>query len=125
MKFKERIKSYKFWVSLSASLVLLLQTLGKAFNFQISADVIDGITMAVCGVLVALGLVEKPKRAESLTEIDVNEIDKQNKQENSEDSLTCTNIKGTAEENLLSQKVNQKKNESKNLFQSIDMIFQI
>lgn len=115
MKFKERIKSYKFWVSLSASLVLLLQTLGKAFNFQISADVIDGITMAVCGVLVALGLVEKPKRAESLTEIDVNEIDKQNKQENSEDSLTCTNIKGTAEENLLSQKVNQKKNESKNL----------
>lgn len=60
MKFKDRIKSYKFWVALSASIVILLQALGEAFNFSISESIINGITVGFCGVLVVLGVIEKP-----------------------------------------------------------------
>lgn len=61
MKFKDRIKSYKFWVALSASLVILLQALGEAFNFTIPEEIINGITTGFCGVLVVLGIIEQPK----------------------------------------------------------------
>ena len=61
MKLRERIKSYKFWVALSASLIILLQTLGKAFGFEIDAEIINAITMAFCSVLMVFGIVEKPK----------------------------------------------------------------
>ncbi|MDD4408605.1 MAG: phage holin [Clostridia bacterium] len=60
MKFKDRVKSYKFWVALSASLIILLQTLGEAFGFTISEKVIDGIVMGFCSILVVLGIVEHP-----------------------------------------------------------------
>ncbi|MDD4816058.1 MAG: hypothetical protein PHQ62_02865 [Clostridia bacterium] len=60
MKLKDRIKSYKFWVALSASLVILLKTLGSALNFEVSEEIINGLIMGFCGVLVVLGVVEKP-----------------------------------------------------------------
>ncbi|MDD3397154.1 MAG: phage holin [Clostridia bacterium] len=69
MKFKDRIKSYKFWVGLSASLVILLQALGDAFGFTIQNEIINGITMGFCGVLVVLGIVEQPKIETELEEM--------------------------------------------------------
>lgn len=57
---KQRIKSYKFWVALSASVILLLKTLGQAFNFEIDGEIVNAIIMAFCGVLVVLDIVEKP-----------------------------------------------------------------
>lgn len=63
---KERIKSYKFWVALSGAIVIFVKALGDAFGFEISADVIDGVIMGFCGVLAAMGLVEKPTK--SITE---------------------------------------------------------
>ena len=60
---KQRLKSYKFWVALSGAVVIFVKALGQAFGFEISADVIDGIIMGFCGVLVAMGLVEKPTKS--------------------------------------------------------------
>ena len=57
---KERLKSYKFWVALSGAVVIFVKALGQAFGFEISADVVDGVIMGFCGILVAMGLVEKP-----------------------------------------------------------------
>ena len=62
MKLQERIKSYKFWVGLSASLVFVLQWIGKAFGFEISAEIVNGITMGFCSVLMVFGFVEKPNK---------------------------------------------------------------
>ena len=65
MKLQERIKSYKFWVGLSASLVFVLQWIGKAFGFEISAEIVNGITMGFCSVLMVLGFVEKPNKKQN------------------------------------------------------------
>ncbi|MBO5310315.1 MAG: hypothetical protein J6A98_03870 [Clostridia bacterium] len=59
---KERLKSYKFWVALSGAVVIFVKALGQAFGFEISADVVDGVIMGFCGILVAMGLVEKPAK---------------------------------------------------------------
>ena len=60
---KQRLKSYKFWVALSGAVVIFVKALGDAFGFEISAEVIDGVIMGFCGVLVAMGLVEKPTKS--------------------------------------------------------------
>lgn len=70
---KERLKSYKFWVSFSGAVVVLLKTLGQAFGFEVNESVIDGIIMGVCGVLVAMGLVEKPKPLNTQEEKNIDE----------------------------------------------------
>lgn len=68
MKLKDRIKSYKFWIALSASLVILLKTLGDALNFEVSEDIVNGIVMGFCGVLVVFGVVEKPTTSQEIAE---------------------------------------------------------
>lgn len=87
MKFKDRIKSYKFWVALSASLVILLQALGDAFGFTIPENIINGITMGFCGVLVVLGVVEQPKLEKELEEL-YSEGTEENKKANEDDKLS-------------------------------------
>ena len=74
---KERLKSYKFWVSFSGAVVVLVKTLGQAFNFEVNENVVDGIIMGVCGVLVAMGLVEKPQ-ADSNSPKQTDDNEKQN-----------------------------------------------
>ena len=54
------MKSYKFWVALSGAVVIFVKALGQAFGFEVNPEVVDGIIMGFCGVLVAMGLVEKP-----------------------------------------------------------------
>lgn len=91
MKFKDRIKSYKFWVGLSASIVILLQALGDAFGFTVSEEIIQGITMGFCGVLVVFGVVEQPKVEKELNElfnaeeIEIEEIQKNKSKQNQKD----------------------------------------
>ena len=65
---KQRLKSYKFWVSLSASVILLVNSLGNLFGFKIDEVAMESVIMAFCGVLVVLGFVDKPKENQSTTE---------------------------------------------------------
>lgn len=53
--FKEKLKSYGFWLSLSGAVVIFLQALG----LKIEKPVIDGIVNAFCGILVVLGIISK------------------------------------------------------------------
>ena len=59
MKLLERMKHYNFWVALAMAVILLLNTLSKAFNFNIDEGLINDIIMAILGTMVVLGFVQK------------------------------------------------------------------
>jgi len=107
MKFQDRVKSYKFWVALSASLIILLRTLGEAFGFTISEKIVDGIIMGFCSVLVVLGIVEYP--------VDKNKDDKGNIENKDDKENIGNNVeqKSKAESNKLEVKKNEYKSENK------------
>lgn len=56
-----RFKSYTFWVSLSSAVIILAQSVASLFGFTFETSLIENSIMAVCGVLVVLGIVKKPK----------------------------------------------------------------
>ena len=65
MKFKELIKSYSFWTTLAGAVVVLVQVLGRIFNFNIPNELVNDLIMAIAGILVALGIVNMPKKSET------------------------------------------------------------
>ena len=65
---KDKIKSYSFWTALSASIILLVNSIGNLFGFKIEETLISNIVMSVCGVLVVLGVVNSPKNKEQKIE---------------------------------------------------------
>ena len=60
----KKIKKYSFWTGLSAAVVMLLNSLSKAFDFSIDNQIVEDVIMAICGVLVALGIVCLPVKEE-------------------------------------------------------------
>ncbi len=72
--FFKRIKSYGFWVSLSAALVMLLTSLGKAFGFEVQNEVVEDCVMSVAGFLAVFGIVslsdKKPNTNDEVDDID-------------------------------------------------------
>ena len=61
MKFKDLIKTYSFWTTLAGAIVVLVQVLGRIFNFIVPNDLVHDLITAIAGVLVALGIVTMPK----------------------------------------------------------------
>lgn len=57
MNMKNRIKTYAFWVALSSAVVILLQSIGKLFGFEVESSTIENVIMSICGVLIVLGIV--------------------------------------------------------------------
>ncbi|MBQ9786040.1 MAG: hypothetical protein IJW25_01070 [Clostridia bacterium] len=55
------IKSYKFWVGLAGSVGLFLTAISENLGIVINAEGVKEIIMAFCGVLIAIGIVQKPK----------------------------------------------------------------
>lgn len=56
-------KNYGLWVSLTAALLLVIQTVGAVFGFQLAPEKYEEITAAVnalLGVLVVLGIISNP-----------------------------------------------------------------
>ena len=67
MKLKNLMKSYSFWTALAGALVILVNSLGAVFGFQIEEKLISDIVMAVAGVLVAFGIVTLPASTKDIT----------------------------------------------------------
>ncbi len=67
MKLKNLMKSYSFWTALAGALVILVNSLGAVFGFQIEEKLISDIVMAVAGVLVAFGIVTLPASTKDKT----------------------------------------------------------
>lgn len=85
MKFKQLIKSYSFWTTLAGAIVVLVQVLGRIFNFSISNDLVHDLIMAIAGVLVALGIVTLPKVASETDDIENKESEEKADEEKTEE----------------------------------------
>lgn len=55
-----KLKSYSFWVSLSGALIIVAQSIGKAFGFEFDEAVVNNIITSICGALVVLGVISSP-----------------------------------------------------------------
>ncbi|WP_438491001.1 phage holin [Paenibacillus sp. IHBB 3054] len=61
---KSKWRNYGLWVSLTAAVLLGVQTVGAIFGFQLAPEKYDEATAAVnaiLGILVVLGIVSNPK----------------------------------------------------------------
>ncbi len=57
MNLKNKLKSYNFWISVSAGVVLIFQLICEVFNLNISSDIMLSILSGLCGLLVIAGVV--------------------------------------------------------------------
>lgn len=65
---KQKLKSYKFWISASSALFLVCEAVLKIFGVTISEDSFMTVINAVLGVFVLLGIVSVPKKSEKTDE---------------------------------------------------------
>lgn len=62
MTFKEKLKSYNFWISLVSALILILNILGDKFNFTVDPNLVIDLSTALCSIFVILGIISIPKQ---------------------------------------------------------------
>ncbi len=55
---KNKLKSYSFWIALISAVLMLIQ----AFGWKINIPVLREALIAVCGLFVMLGLINKPTK---------------------------------------------------------------
>jgi len=78
----KKFRNYSFWIALTGTIVILVQSIGNIFGFEIQNGVIENLIMSICGVLVVLGIVIKPKDNPNTDEENSTknkDIDKENK----------------------------------------------
>jgi len=93
MKNKNKFKSYSFWMSVCASVVLVINNLAKAFGFNFQSDVFTATVDSVCGVLVVLGILtmsKKDKTAKSDQEITAEQKSSKNSKKDQPENLSQT-----------------------------------
>lgn len=59
---KNKFKTYSFWMSVCAAVVLVINNLAKAFGFSFDNEVFTQIIDSVCGVLVVFGVLTISKK---------------------------------------------------------------
>ena len=93
--FFNKFRSYSFWVSLSAAVIILLNALGKLMGFTIENKIVEDVIMSVAGLLVVLGIVTNTSTNsgddQNENEMQLDEQDK--KQEENDDTFEDENEK--------------------------------
>ena len=56
---KDKIKTTSFWLSLSGALVIIADCVSKIFNLNVFSGYVKDVVIAICSVLVLLGIVTK------------------------------------------------------------------
>ncbi len=84
-------RSYGFWMSLCAAILLVVQTILHRFEIQIDQPFVQEIISAVLAVFVILGVISKPK-AENTNNIIIEEADFENNDYENNDYLTDKTI---------------------------------
>lgn len=79
----KKLNNYKFWMSLFAAVIVLINALGSAFGFAVNEIAITSIFTAVLGVFVTLGLIKKENKESEKTSQNSDD----NSTKNNEDSL--------------------------------------
>lgn len=70
MDLKYKVRTYNFWISLAAAILIVLRLLGQYFGFVVDSNLFMDIATAVCGVLVILGIIIMPASAQNTTKTD-------------------------------------------------------
>lgn len=65
---KDKLKSYSFWMSVSAAVVLVVNNIGKHFGFYVDNDIIAEIVDSICGVLILFGVLTMTKEEKKSNE---------------------------------------------------------
>ena len=79
-----KFKTYAFWLALSSAVVILVQSFGKLFGFEVESSTIENVIMSICGVLVVLGIVSKSGSTENNDEVE-KENNKANDEKNTDE----------------------------------------
>ena len=109
---KEKLKSYRFWVSLASAVLLLVQAIGSPLGLSVDEETYMSIVNSVLGVFVVLGIISHP--AQNLFAKNKETADKE-ENINAEDE-TDRIEENNMEENVGKDTVNsQKENEAHNL----------
>jgi len=58
---KDKLKSYSFWMSVSAAVVLVINKIGKHFGFYLDNEIVAEIVDSICGVLILFGVITMTK----------------------------------------------------------------
>ena len=110
-KLLERMKSYSFWISFSGALVLLINCIGKIFNFQIDNKIVEDVVMSIAGLLVVLGFITKETK-NSATSNENENLENKNLEDK---SLTIENLNTNLNENLNDTNLEDKSLSNENL----------
>ncbi len=65
---KEKFKSYSFWMSVTAGVILVINNLGKVFGFAVKSETVTQIVDSICGVLILFGVLTMSKDEKAETE---------------------------------------------------------
>lgn len=63
-----KYKSYAFWTSLAAAVVVLVGVLASIFGFEANEKLVTDLIMAICGILVVFGIVKMPGKETPVTQ---------------------------------------------------------
>ena len=95
MDLKQKIRTYNFWISLSAAILIVVRLVGQSLGFVVDSVLFMDIATAVCGVLVVLGIIIMPA-SQQTTKKDKKSKDKQDSCE----PQICTDEKITEGEQI-------------------------
>lgn len=63
---KDRLKSYRFWLSVASAIFILFQAVAKPLGLQLSEEAYMSVVNGVLGIFVVVGLVSDPgKKSEN------------------------------------------------------------
>ena len=67
---KKLFKNYNFWISFIASIILVLQIIGKCYNIKINIPAVNEILTSVCILFIFWGVISIPNyKGKDLDEI--------------------------------------------------------
>ncbi len=55
----KKYSTYAFWVALASAMVVFLEDIVKVFGISINTSSVENLILSFCGLLVALGIVNK------------------------------------------------------------------
>lgn len=71
------MKSYSFWVSFSGALIILLNSFGRIFGWQIENQIVEDCIMSIAGILVVFGIVTMDNGGDNGNTLEENEEENQ------------------------------------------------
>ena len=115
---KEKLKSYRFWVSLASAVLLLVQAIGGPLGLTVDEETYMSIVNSALGVFVVLGIISHPAQnlfAKNKNTETENETETTNADKGNETEAAKTNTKGVNTENLEGESAETDANETNSL----------